>query len=68
VDEQDIKPFNEKLSSIIQERIERRRKKLLDDQGMVASLGFPLRQRVDAPKHILLLLSEKKSWHFLQLS
>lgn len=58
--EQDIKPFNEKLPSIIHEQIERRRKKLLDDQGMVASLGFPLRQRADAPKTYTAPVERKK--------
>jgi len=43
--ERDIKPFNEQLRSNARQRIDSRREKLLKDQGLVASLGFPLRRR-----------------------
>ena len=38
------------LDSIVRQRIEQRRKKLLADQNLVASLGFKLKQRTDSPK------------------
>ena len=45
----DVKPFNERLESLAREAIEVRRQKLLGDQNLVASLGFPLKRRDDAP-------------------
>lgn len=47
--ENDVKPFNEQLGQLAREATEARRQKLLDDQNLVASLGFPLKQREDAP-------------------
>ena len=47
--ENDVKPFNEQLDQLAREAIEARRQKLLDDQNLVASLGFPLKRREDAP-------------------
>ena len=47
--ENDVKPFNEQLGKLAREAIEARRQKLLDDQNLVASLGFPLKRRKDAP-------------------
>ena len=38
------------LASIARQRIEQRREKLLADKKLVASLGFPLKQRNDSPK------------------
>ena len=38
------------LDSIAHQRIEQRRKKLLADQNLVASLGFPLKQRNNSQK------------------
>lgn len=38
------------LDSTARQCIERRRKKLLADQNLVASLGFPIKQRNDSPK------------------
>ena len=38
------------LDSIARQRIEQRHKKLLADQNLVASLGFPLKQRNNSPK------------------
>ena len=46
----DAKEFNEQLSNIAREAIERRKKKLLSNQNLVASLGFALRERKDATK------------------
>ena len=46
----DVVPFNESLRANAKERIERRRQKLLKDQGMVSQLGYPLRRRDDAPR------------------
>ena len=47
---EDAKTLNRQLESIARLRIEQRRKKFLADQDLVASLGFPLRQRNDSPK------------------
>ena len=46
----DVVPFNESLRAEAKQRIERRREKLLKDQGMVSQLGYPLRQREGAPR------------------
>ena len=46
----DIAPFNESLRAEAKQRIERRREKLLKDQGMVSQLGYPLRRREGAPR------------------
>jgi len=46
----DIAPYNMGLREKARQRIEWRREKLLKDQGMTAALGFPLKQRPDAPK------------------
>ncbi len=48
--ERDVKPINEQIRSNARQRIEHRRDKLLKDQGLVANLGFPLRQRSDIPQ------------------
>lgn len=42
--------FNEKIRQVASEQINRRRQKLLSDQSLVASLGFPLKERTDAPR------------------
>lgn len=42
--------FNDTLLKKVRNLIESRRTKLLKDQGLVADLGFPLRERPDAPK------------------
>lgn len=44
-----VSSFNASLRAKARQRIEARRDKLLRDQGLVASLGFPLRRREDAP-------------------
>ena len=47
---EDAKTLNRQLESMARLRIEQRRKKLLADQNLVASLGFPLKQHNDPPK------------------
>lgn len=42
--------LNEKIRRLADERINWRREKLLADQNLVASLGFPLKERADAPR------------------
>jgi len=42
--------FNGQLRKIARGHIEHRRQKLLADQNLVASLGFPLKERADAPR------------------
>ncbi len=46
----DVSQFNAVLRDKIRQRIENRQQKLLKDQDLVASLGFPLRKRKDAPQ------------------
>lgn len=47
--EKDVKPFNNSLSQDIERYIITRREKLLKDNNMVSSLGFPLRERNGMP-------------------
>lgn len=44
------KELNDQLRDMARSAIERRSKKLLADQDLVASIGFPLRAREDSPK------------------
>jgi len=44
------KELNDQLRAIARSAIERRREKLLANQNLVSSLGFPLRTRQDSPK------------------
>ncbi len=46
----DIEPFNASLPAKAQSAIANRREKLLKDRGMVAGLGFPLRERPGAAR------------------
>ena len=45
----DVKPLNDELGALAREAIESRRQKLLAAQNLVASLGFTLKRRDDAP-------------------
>jgi hypothetical protein len=42
--------YNSQLFNRIVEAIEKRKQKLLKDPGLIASIGFPVRKRTDAPK------------------
>jgi hypothetical protein len=42
--------FNASLAEGVRTALEARKKKLLGDQNLVASIGFPLKHRPDAPK------------------
>ena len=42
--------FNEKIRQLAGEQINRRRQTLLSNQSLVANLGFPLKERSDAPR------------------
>lgn len=46
----DLRPFNEGLRNKIRQKINARREKLLKDQGIVAALGYPMRETSDVPK------------------
>lgn len=46
----DFTPFNEGLRQQVRERLEARRAKLVADRGVVAGLGFKVRERTDAPR------------------
>ena len=45
----DVKPLNDELGALARQAIEGRRQKLLADQSLVASIGFSLKRRDDAP-------------------
>jgi hypothetical protein len=47
---QDAERHNSTLVQRVKELVDRRREKLLKDQGLVSALGFPLRRRDDAPR------------------
>ena len=47
---QDAESHNATLRARAKELVDKRREKLLKDQGLVAALGFPLRRRDDAPR------------------
>lgn len=46
----DVDGFNRNLQANVEQAIESRRKRVLSNQGRVASLGIPLKNRPDAPK------------------
>jgi hypothetical protein len=50
--ENDVAPYNNQLKGNARSCIDARREKLLRDQGLVANLGFPIRQRGNAIKEI----------------
>lgn len=45
----DLEPWITSLPSKARSRIEARKNKILKDQGLVASLGFPMKKREDSP-------------------
>ncbi len=57
--EHDVTQFNDQLLPRIRDRVEERRKKILNDRGLVGSIGFPLRQRVDNAKTLPPLVRKK---------
>lgn len=58
--ERDVNQFNNQLKPKIHQRIEKRRQKILIDQGLVASLGFPLKKRENAPSTFSAPITKKK--------
>lgn len=56
----DVQQFNSQIVQKIRVKIEERRQKILNDRGMVASLGFPLRQRENAPTTYTAPVKRKK--------
>jgi len=44
-----VQSFNDQLESFVRESIARRKKKLMDDSGLVAALGIPVRRRDNIP-------------------
>ena len=46
----DVDPFNQALPDKVREIITKRREKLLADRGLAASLGYPLRERMEGSK------------------
>lgn len=57
---QEIDHFNSQLSPKIQTFVEARKQKLLDDRGLVSSLGFPIRKRDGAPNTFAAPITRKK--------
>jgi hypothetical protein len=56
----DVKSHNESIRNKAKMRIEARRQKLLADQGLVASLGFPLRQIEETAKTYIAPVVKKR--------
>lgn len=56
----DVQQFNSQVAPKIRRKIEERRQKILNDRGMVASLGFPLRQRGNASTTYVAPVTRKK--------
>ncbi len=46
----DIETFNDWLESSVRQMVTQRKKKLLNDQGLVSALGIPIRSRNDLPR------------------
>lgn len=46
----DLRSYNEGLVASIRQKIDARKSKLLKDQGLVAALGYPIKQSSDVPK------------------
>lgn len=46
----DVESFNNSLESFVRELVSQRKKKLLDDIGLVSSLGIPIKRREDMPE------------------
>jgi len=55
-----VSEFNASLNYKVRNRIETRRQKLLQDQGLVAALGFPLRERKNASNTYTVPMARKK--------
>jgi len=55
-----VQAFDESIKDKARVRLEARREKLLKDQGLVADLGFPLRQRENVSKTYVLPTVRKK--------
>lgn len=58
--ENDLNHFNNELPQKIRQRAEWRKDKILKDQGLVSSLGFPLKKREDSPKTYVAPVTRKK--------
>lgn len=58
--EKDVSGYNGSLLAKARRLIEARRNRVLKDRGLVASLGFPVRQRPDAPKTFAVPVIRKK--------
>jgi hypothetical protein len=48
--QQEIGAFNNSLESFVRQFVFQRKRKLLDDVGLVSSLGIPVRRRADLPE------------------
>lgn len=55
-----VATFNEALAREVREKIEQRRAKLLKDQGMAASIKYPMRRREGMPQTYVVPMTRKK--------
>jgi hypothetical protein len=55
-----VASFNEALAREVREKIEQRRAKLLRDQGMAASIKYPMRRREGMPQTYAVPMTRKK--------
>jgi len=46
----DVGGFNNQLESLVRQSVAQRKKKLLDDLGLVSALGIPIKRRDDLPR------------------
>ena len=57
---QQVDSFNQNLPGLIQGRVNQRKHKLLQDNQIVESMGFPLRQRADMPRAFAVPVQRKR--------
>jgi hypothetical protein len=56
----DVQSFNNSLESFIKQNVTRRKKRLLDDQGLASSLGIPVKRRDSLPQTYAIPTVRKK--------
>ena len=56
----DVTPFNARLTGLARERLQNRQEKLIENNAIVQRLGFPVRARSDAPRTYEVPVHRKK--------
>lgn len=56
----DVQNFNNQLESFVKENVAKRKKKLIDDLGLVAALGIPIKRRDEFPSTYTIPSMRKK--------